>query len=57
MIDNIEKGNGEWETILPFLDQLEETIKQGEALAYGSSDIAAVFDDKFPGYQVPEGEL
>lgn len=55
MIDNIEKGTGEWETILPFLDELEETIKQGEALAYGSANIAGIFEDKFPGYKIPEG--
>lgn len=54
MIDNIEKGNGEWEQIMPFLNELEEIIKQGEALAYGAENIAAQFEDKFPGYKVSE---
>ena len=55
MIDNIEKGKGDWETILPFLDQLEEVIKQGEALGYGSEDIAEQFANKFPGYEFSDG--
>ena len=55
MIDNITKGNGDWETILPFLEHLEVTLRQGEALAYSSENLAGVFEDKFPGYQVPEG--
>ena len=52
MIDNIQKGDGDWETILPFLHELEEVIKQGEALAYGADNISGVFEDKFPGYQI-----
>lgn len=55
MIDNIQKGHGSWETALPLLDELDVIIKQGEALAYGSENITAVFEDKFPGYKVPEG--
>ncbi len=54
MIDNIAKGRGDWETVLPFLDKLEEIIKQGEALGYGAEDISVVFQDKFPGYKIPE---
>lgn len=55
MIDNIQKGNGQWETALPLLSQLEEVIKQGEALAYSTRDIPGVFNDKFPGYEIREG--
>lgn len=55
MIDNIQKGNGQWETALPLLSQLEEVIKQGEALAYSTGNIPGVFNDKFPGYEIREG--
>ena len=40
--------------MLPLLDKLEQTIKQGEALSYGNDNIAGVFEDKFPGYAIPE---
>ncbi len=55
MIDNIRKSNGRWETALPLLSELEEIIKQGQALAYSSENIAGVFEDKFPGYKPHEG--
>lgn len=55
MIENIQKGNGQWETALPLLNELEEVIKQGEALAYSTDNIPGVFNDKFPGYEIQEG--
>ncbi len=55
MIENIEKGKGDWETVLPLLDRLEEVIKQGEALGYGSENIPGVFEEKFPGYEASDG--
>ncbi len=55
MIDNIQKGHGDGEAVIPLLKQLEEVIKQGEALGYGADDITGVFEEKFPGYELPEG--
>jgi P-type conjugative transfer protein TrbJ len=55
MVDNIQKGNGQWETALPLLSQLEEVIKQGDALAYSTGNIPGVFEDKFPGYENRDG--
>lgn len=55
MIDNIKKARGDSEAIVPLLNELAAVIKQGEALAYSSQDIAGTFQDKFPGYQLPEG--
>lgn len=52
MIDNIKKTQGDSEAILPLLNELASVIKQGDALAYSSQDIAGTFEDKFPGYQI-----
>lgn len=54
MIDNIQKGQGSWETALPLLEELDAIIKQGEALAYGDSNIQQTFEDKFPGYKITD---
>lgn len=55
MIENIQKGHGQWETALPLLSELEELIKQGEALAYSSGNISGEFAAKFPGYENRDG--
>lgn len=54
MIDNIQKGQGSWETALPLLEELDAIIKQGEALAYGDPNIQQTFEDKFPGYKITD---
>lgn len=51
MIDNIQKGKGEWETALPLLTELEQLIEQGEAIAYSTENLAAEFTERFPGYE------
>ena len=44
------------EALLPLLQKLDQVLKQGEALAYGATDIQGVFEDKFPGYVISDIE-
>jgi len=33
---------------------MDQILKQGEALAYGSADIPGAFEDKFPGFKISD---